>query len=223
MANIDFNKKHLTPHRRKMIETFVDCTRKIITDDGIKGVTIKKISDTTELNTATIYNYFENIEHLMFFSIMDAMDDYLRDLSNYVKEGDDPLYVYKQVWRVFSKHAFLKPNEYIEIFFSDIAREKGYYVYQYYKIFPFENDGYPAYLDKMLAASSLVERLKIQIEVCINVGYFDKETAEKCNWMLYYIFEGMLRRVQHKDLDAAKASEEFEDYLDIIVNTLKLK
>lgn len=223
MANIDFNKKYLTPHRRKMIETFVDCTRKIVKEDGMRGVTIKKISDTTELNTATIYNYFENIEHLMFFSIMDAMDDYLEDLANYVKEGDDPLYVYKQVWRCFAKHAFLKPSEYIEIFFSDIAREKGYYVYQYYKIFPFENNGYPAYLDKMLGASTLVERNQLQSEVCINVGYFDKETAEKCNWMLYYIFEGMLRRVERGELDAETATKEFEEYIDIVVDRLKLK
>lgn len=223
MANIDFNKKHLSPHRRKMIKTFVDCTRNIIKEDGVRGVTIKKISDTTELNTATIYNYFENIDHLMYFAVMDAMDDYLADLSNYVKEGDDPLFVYKQVWICFAKNAFKKPYEYLEIFFSDIAQEKDYYLYQYYKAFPIENDGYPAYLDKVLMAPNLIERTRLLSEVCLNVGYFNEEGVEKANWMLYYIFEGMLRRVQTKDLDSDQAAEEFADYVEIVVERLRMK
>lgn len=223
MANIDFNKKHLSPHRRKMIKTFVDCTRNIIKEDGVRGVTIKKISDTTELNTATIYNYFENIDHLMYFAVMEAMDDYLADLSNYVKEGDDPLFVYKQVWVCFAKNAFKKPYEYLEIFFSDIAHEKDYYLHQYYKAFPIENDGFPAYLDKVLTAPNLRDRTMVLSEVCLNVGYFNEDGAEKANWMLYYIFEGMLRRVQKKDLDADQAAKEFAGYVEIVVERLRLK
>lgn len=95
MAVIDFNKKHLTPHRRNIITSFVDCARKIINEDGIEAVTIKKLGECTDLNPATIYNYFDNVDHLLYFAKLDIFDDFNNDLANWVKEGDDPLMVYR--------------------------------------------------------------------------------------------------------------------------------
>lgn len=223
MRNIDFNKKHLSPHRRNMIELFVNCTRKIKNEEGEKAITIKKISECTELNSATIYNYFENVEHLVFFANMDALDSFNADLKNYVTEGDDPLKVYIEVWKCFAKHAFNKPEEYYYIFFSEFAKEKPYYIYQYYKIFPVENNGFPAYLMKMLTTDNFIERLDKQIAVSINVGYFTDYTAEKVNDMARYIFEGLLEDIRKEEISKEEALEKFEEYLNIIVDTLKKK
>lgn len=223
MAVIDFSKKHLTPHRRAMIETFVFCARNIIKEEGIKGVTIKKLGDCTNLNPATIYNYFDNVEHLLYFAKLDIFDSFHNDLANWVKEGDDPLLVYKKVWRCFAKHSFDNAKEYMDALYSDIAKAHPEYLYQYLKIFPVVNNGFPAYLEKALLGKTIAERLVMQIEVAKYVGYFDDRGAKKANDMSLFVYEGLLKNVAEEKVDSYEAYDDFCEYLEIIVDSVKLK
>lgn len=223
MAVIDFNKKHLTPHRRNIITSFVDCARRIIDEEGIEAVTIKKLGECTDLNPATIYNYFDNVDHLLYFAKLNIFDGFNNDLANWVKEGDDPLMVYKKVWRAFAKHAFDNAPKYREVLFSPIAKEHPDYLYQYRKIFPIENNGFPAYLEKVLLSKTMEEKLKVLIEVAKYVGYFDEKSAKQTNAMSLYIFEGLLDRVTDEKIDKYEAYDDFCDYLEIIVESLKLR
>lgn len=223
MAVIDFNKKHLTPHRRNIITSFVDCARRIIAEEGIESVTIKKLGECTDLNPATIYNYFDNVDHLLYFAKLDIFDDFNNDLANWVKEGDDPLMVYKKVWRAFAKHAFDNAAKYREVLFSQLAKEHPDYLYQYRKIFPIVNNGFPAYLEKVLLSKTMEEKLRVLIEVAKYVGYFDEKSAKQTNEMSLYIFEGLLDRVADEKIDKFEAYDDFCDYLEIIVESLKLK
>ncbi|MCI6609374.1 MAG: TetR/AcrR family transcriptional regulator [Ezakiella sp.] len=223
MAVIDFNSKHLTPHRRNIITSFVDSARNIIKTEGIENVTIKKLGESTKLNPATIYNYFDNVEHLLYFAKLEVFDEFNEDLSNWVKEGDDPLMVYKKVWRAFAKHSFEKPEEYREVLFSPFAKSHPDYMYQYRKIFPVENTGFPAYLEKVLLGKDIEEKLNRLIEVAKYVGYFDENSARKTNDMCLYIYEGFLNKVADGKVDKYQAYDDFCEYLEITVNALKQK
>lgn len=223
MAVIDFNKKHLTPHRRSIITSFVECARKIIEEEGIESVTIKKLGECTDLNPATIYNYFDNVEHLLYFAKLDVFDGFNEDLANWVKEGDGPLLVYKKVWRALAKHSFENAKEYREVLFSPLAKKHPDYLYQYRKVFPVKNNGFPAYLEKVLLGKTIEEKLSMLIEVAKYVGYFDEKSAKKTNDMTLYIYEGLLDRVADKKVDEYEAYDDFCEYLEITVDALKQK
>ncbi len=45
---------------------FIDATNEIIENEGIESVTIRKVANLAGYNSATIYNYFENLDHLIF-------------------------------------------------------------------------------------------------------------------------------------------------------------
>ena len=49
-----------------MWKYFVDATAEIIEEEGLENVTIRKVADKAGYNSATIYNYFSEISHLLF-------------------------------------------------------------------------------------------------------------------------------------------------------------
>lgn len=63
-----------------MWEYFIDATAKIIKEEGIEHVTIRKIADLAGFTSSTIYNYFEELSHLTFFASMRFIQDYSKEL-----------------------------------------------------------------------------------------------------------------------------------------------
>ena len=47
---------------------FVEAVQKIIEEEGIDAVTIRKVSKLAGYNPATLYNYFDNIDYLVGFA-----------------------------------------------------------------------------------------------------------------------------------------------------------
>ena len=54
--------------RRRIMKYYIEATYKIMEEEGIDMVTIRKISDIAGYNSATLYNYFENLDHLIAFA-----------------------------------------------------------------------------------------------------------------------------------------------------------
>lgn len=50
----------------RMWKYFVDATAEIIEEEGLENVTIRKVADKAGYNSATIYNYFSEVSHLIF-------------------------------------------------------------------------------------------------------------------------------------------------------------
>ena len=46
---------------------FIEATEKLIRSDGVEGLSIRKIASEAGYNSATLYNYFEDLEHLVLF------------------------------------------------------------------------------------------------------------------------------------------------------------
>ena len=63
---------------------FIDATDEIIEEEGIRGVTLRKVADKAKYNSATLYNYFENLDHLIFYAAMKHVKDYALALNTYL-------------------------------------------------------------------------------------------------------------------------------------------
>jgi AcrR family transcriptional regulator len=47
--------------KRRMMGYFLEATKTVIDTEGIFAVTIRKIASMAGFNSATVYNYFENL------------------------------------------------------------------------------------------------------------------------------------------------------------------
>jgi len=66
--------------RKNTIDAFVSAAMKLIEENGVDGVSTRKIADVTGYSYATLYNYFPNIGVLLQYCIyteMNALNEYV--------------------------------------------------------------------------------------------------------------------------------------------------
>ena len=75
----------LTTKRKRIMIYFIEATQKLIQSEGIDGLSIRKIATEAGYNSATIYNYFQDLEHLTLFASVCYLRDYVIALANSLK------------------------------------------------------------------------------------------------------------------------------------------
>lgn len=216
-------KKKLTKHKKNMINGFMNCTKKIIREQGIDAVTIRKVAECSMMNSATIYNYFENLDHLIIFSIMDQLEDYIKALPDAIKDCDNSLDKFYAIWDCFVKYSFNSSDAYMRLFFSNLENQIEYYIEQYYKIFPMElnTEDYPDDVVDMLNSSAIFTRNIYIMKDFVAEGIIDEKDLYDINNIIIFTYEGLLRRVNSGVLDINKGISMFNNYIRKIINLFK--
>jgi len=118
-----------------MLEFFIEATEKVIENEGVENVTARKIADLAGYTSSTIYNYFEELNHLIFFGSLRFLNDYIEDLSVYIEKENEPMEKYLSTWECFCKHSFNNPQIYNIIFIANLGSEPNELLKRYYKIY----------------------------------------------------------------------------------------
>ncbi|UOF88974.1 TetR/AcrR family transcriptional regulator [Fodinisporobacter ferrooxydans] len=175
----------------RMMEYFITATVKIMEDEGIQNVTIRKVADIAGYNSATIYNYFQEISHLIFFAAMTFLKKYYDALPKYIKSAANPLEKYILIWECFCKFSFDEPETYHAIFIANLGIQAEDFQ-DYYTIFPKDIIDIPEELMPMVLESNLSKRGRIALERSVKEGYIKAENAEEINEMATLVWTGML-------------------------------
>jgi AcrR family transcriptional regulator len=175
----------------RMMSYFIDATAQIIEEEGIDNVTIRKIADIAGYNSATIYNYFGELSHLIFFATMRFLKKYADALPEYMGRGKDPLERYLLLWECFCKFSFKEPQIYHAIFTSNLGGQPEELINDYYGIYPTDLINLPEDLKPMFLESNLSKRGRIALEKCIEAGYIKDENAEEIVEILTLVWQGM--------------------------------
>ncbi|MBZ2175389.1 TetR/AcrR family transcriptional regulator [Schnuerera sp. xch1] len=208
--------------RKRTMTFFIDAADEIIKEEGINNVTIRKVADKAMYNSATLYNYFENLDHLILFTAMRYIKDYAFALPKYLKNADNALDRFIKVWECFCDFAFKDPEIYYAIFFADLSNKPEEYIADYYKLFPeqlIEYDG----LSTMLLKRNIYERGMTTISECVKEGFIREEDAETLNEMGTLLFQGILLQVIKGTIDRNTAVERTMMYIKVTLNSLLIK
>lgn len=213
------NNSKLTRHKKYMIVSFMKCTKKIINEKGIDGVTIRKVAECSNMNSASIYTYFENVDHLIVFSIMDELTEYINDLPNVINNCSNSLEVFYAVWDSFANYSFNNSKAYMKLFFSNLGNDIEYYIKQYYKIFSLDLDKekYPSYIIEMLNSGTILTRDIYIMNECVKDGFIKEKDVNYINNIIVFTYEGILRRLDSGSFDKNEAIKMFNDYLKKIM------
>ncbi len=187
--------------KKRMMSYFIEATNQIIENEGIDSITIRKVSDIAGYNSATLYNYFENLDHLIFFSSMKYLKEYVLSLPEYLKNSKDPIDKYLRIWECFCKHSFRKPRIYYTIFFDKFSNSLNDDIKEYYSIFPEELGKQSKDILSMLLGQNVYDRNRSILESCIPKDLINEEDLEEVNEMNLLIYSGMLSRVLNEQTD----------------------
>ncbi len=196
---IEFTRRDLK--KKKIMKTFINAVSKIINEEGIERVTIRKVAKIAGYNSATIYNYFDNYNQLVFFAATHFLSDYVQALPKYIKKSKDTLEQFLLIWECFCKYSFEKPQIYYAIFADDIGDRSEDLIKKYYQLFPEELGDPPQELIPMLLETRLSKRCSIHIQPCIESGYFTASKAYEIDETIRLIYHGMLSLLINKRVE----------------------
>ncbi len=202
---------------KRMITRFVNVAYDLSVDEGIDSLTIRKIAENAGYNSATIYNYFENLDHLVFYTAMRSIKDYALALPEYTKNANNAMDIFMMVWECYCDYSFAKPEVYNAIFFPKLNKCFEDYIEEYYELFPEDLANTSDRINTMLLKSDITQRGNTAVEGLVEEGYIRPEDADYLNNVTLLLFEGMLRRLIRGITDFEGARKDTMAYIKAIM------
>lgn len=210
-------------HKDNMMISFIKATEELIDELGIEKVTLRKIAERSGYNSATIYNYFENLDHLIFYAAMDKIQDYSLALGPHLKDAKNAMDVFLKVWECFCSFAYKEPEIYNAIFFPNLNKNLDYYMEEYYSFFPMDLSHLNINVSTMILRGDIKKRAKSTIEACVDEGYILEKDADRFNDITLLIFEGFLKRILKNQVIYEEANKLTMDYIKAITERFLVK
>ncbi|PIC63492.1 TetR family transcriptional regulator [Sporosarcina sp. P13] len=177
---------------KRMLEFFIEATEQVIEKEGVQHVTARKIADLAGYTSSTIYNYFEELNHLIFFGSLRFLDEYITDLSKYIDREEEPLEKYLSSWECFCKHSYNNPQIYNVIFISDLGSELNELLKRYYKIYPNDLLKLPEEIKMLVMENDLSKRSKGMLHNAVQNKHLSDESLEAIVDITILMWKGML-------------------------------
>ena len=97
-----FDRAGLTTKRTRIMIYFIEATQKLIQSEGVDGLSIRKIANEAGYNSATLYNYFRDLEHLTLFGSVCYLRDYVLALGNSLTPEMSSLERFQTIYSCFN-------------------------------------------------------------------------------------------------------------------------
>ncbi|MDN4084477.1 TetR/AcrR family transcriptional regulator [Paenibacillus polymyxa] len=210
--------------RKRIIEYFIEATQSIIEKDGVENVTIRGVSSLAGYNSATLYNYFDNLNQLISFSLINSVLEYFVSLSNIITSDNKSYITFLLTWREYAIFSFQKPEMYTHIFYSKYSDDVLSQVACYLELFPNPNFSKESEIQKRILGASIEERDNLIADPCIKDGYIDNKDKKYIFDFCYALHLGMCAKIKSGDYkDPYEVTELYLDYLiDFLLNHSKI-
>lgn len=195
-------------HKANIKRKFIDLTREMVERDGIDGVSIRKIAAIAKYNSATIYLYFDNLDHLLFLASVSCMRDYTEELLQIGNKKEDSYKKLNEIWKCFIHHSFMKPRVFNHLFFVTNYQKTSQYLEEYYELYPEKVEDVENIVYKVMFKPDLHERVSVVLEECSESGYFEKEELIDIANLTLFVYKGMLDRVIKNEFENIEKTEE---------------
>ncbi len=187
---------------------FIDITSNLIEIEGLEKVSIRKVATLTGRNSATLYKYFKNLDHLILLASLKFLKRYVEELDSYLEKAQSPLEEASLIWEFFCICSFEQPEVYKSIFFStiDFNRkdfENYYEIKEFYNLYPEEITSSLTKFHRMILKLNIYERNKILLIKLAKKRYISPSNITAINDMQILIYKGLLE-------DAAKTPSSYQ-------------
>lgn len=214
----------LTTKRKRIMIYFIEATQKLIQSEGVDGLSIRKIANEAGYNSATLYNYFRDLEHLTLFGSVCYLRDYVLALGNSLTPEMSSLERFRTIYNYFNDFAFRNPDIFHHMFFGRHSEALGEVLHTYYyELFPEELAGVNDNLRQMLVSGSMRERDLVTMQAMVEEGFVAPEKAELTLELIIAVHQNFIYEATILgdciDIDAHKAR--FQQLFEYILKQAK--
>jgi AcrR family transcriptional regulator len=114
------DKKNIKRQRVKMY--FLEATKELIINEGVESVSVRKVADIAGYSYATIYNYFEDINELLWKVRSLIMNDIASYMQKKINEPLNDLEGIKKLFKIYISYYFENPNVFKFFYFHQLSK-----------------------------------------------------------------------------------------------------
>ena len=192
---------------------YVVMASRIIKSEGVGAISIRRIATELGCSSASMYRYFKNLDELLFYAQLDALNEYILELSNREKEWKGIWDMYFGIWRAYATEAFKKPEAFECIFYRNINKDLGEALREYYEMFPEAIVRVSPLIKEMLEIPGYYDRDYLICRRLVEEKEIAEENARKLNHVLCTLFLGYFKFVQENAVEWDKIQELVEQYI----------
>lgn len=186
--------------KRERIKTyFLEAAKKVIIEEGVENATIRKVADIAGYSYATIYNYFTDLNELLWETKLLMIKDLIEIVNNRINLKKYDMDGIKKIMRTYISYYIENPN----IF-------RFFYLYQLIK--PKEN------LENNVSQPDFDQMWKDTFKEFLDEGIITLIDLEAISKILIYSMHGMLTLNFSYNMELPK--EEVYKDLDLIIDSL---
>lgn len=205
--------------RNQIFACFINAASELMENEGMESLTLRRVAKRAGYNSATLYNYFKDLDHLTVYASMKYFEDYNRNLARYLADEQDAFQRFLFMWRFFCASAFRHPHAYYNLFYGKYSGELTEIIHAYYEVFPEELGELDDSVLEMLTCGSLVERNWQMLRPVLEGASLSLEERESMNEIILYCFKELLtQKIQMGDaLDNQTLIERQLSYIHVIL------
>lgn len=211
---------NLTLKRKRIMIYFIEAAEKLIRQDGLESLSIRKIAAEAGYNSATIYNYFNDLDQLAMFGSICYLREYVAQLEKTLKPEMRAIDRYRAIYHCFNYQAMRYPEIYHNIFFGKYSDKLASVLHLYYReLFPNELENLGDEMKDMLVGGSMPERDQITMNHMIQEGDIQVDKAQITLELIValhqnFLYEASLRR---EGFDAKAHEEKFDRMFEYLL------
>lgn len=210
--------------KKRMLCYYIEATQHIIEEEGIENLSIRKISAKAGYNSATLYNYFEDLEQLICYSLISCVMKYFISLNKLFDIKNKSYITFLLTWREYAVFSFQKPKIYTQVFYSKDSDNILKHINPYLEFFPNHDFNENSESYKRILGNSIEERNKLIFDPCVKDGYMDSLSYEYIFNFCYALHLGMCQQIiNNKYSSPEEATNIFLEYLiDFLLTNSKI-
>lgn len=212
-------------HHRRVLRYFIEAAQSIIQKDGMDAVTIRKVADIAGYNSATLYNYFQDLDQLLVYASLNRLTSYNQRITKNSCAGKDWKDVLLLSWNEFSDISFTYPDEFSQIFFNKHSDSLPAICKSYYELFAEEEVDDANEWYSILTDFNLSNRNKVILNKIYPNGTVSKEDLEIANELMISAYHLLLEcRVSNKkEYSHEFCQQKMIHYVTYLLSTLKIQ
>ncbi|QQK79570.1 TetR/AcrR family transcriptional regulator [Salicibibacter cibi] len=205
--------------RERMWHYFINAAADLIEEVGIEKITARKVAERAGFTTSTIYNYFQELSHVIFFASMRYTKPYLEHLPLYMAQGRNTLEKWLYGWECFCKESFKHPQIYASIFINHLGSIPENLLNHYYSIYKNDLVRLPEHLQSIILEHTLSIRSSLYVQQAVDEEMLSQGDVNYISEVTLLIWKGMMMNVLNQRRTYSE-TEAMQQTLQLIQKTV---
>ena len=210
---------------KRVLKYFIQAAQSIIQEEGMEAVTIRKLANIAGFNSATLYNYFQDLDQLLLYASLNYLTSYNKKIIQKSYRGKSWYDILLLTWEEFSDISFKYPEAFLQIFFNKHSDALPSICNSYYDLFSEEKVSDTNEWHSILADFNLSNRNKAILCKMYPNNEISRQDLEIVNELMISAYRLLLeKRISYKkEYSQQFCQQKMMINIRYLISTLQLK